>query len=114
MTAPIPYLDTGDYIDDDWVDAVSDTINGTLVQSGTIVASTGANGLLTSINFPEAFGATPNVVATVQATATTQQDTAQIHAVNASAVQFRVMRNGTNVGTAVSVTVHWIAIGTYA
>lgn len=105
----VPELDSGDYIEDEWVDAVAEQLNG--IQYGTLTGVTSANGLITSMNFPTAFGGTPAVVATVQTSATTQQDTAQITAVNASAVQFRLMRNGNNAGTGQAFTIHWVAMG---
>lgn len=80
------------------------------IQAGVQSASTGSNGLLASISFPEAFGSTPAVTASVVTSATTQQDTVNINAVNASAVQFRLMRNGANAGSSVAAVVHWIAI----
>lgn len=76
---------------------------------GVFTDTTETNGVLPSMTFTTPFGSTPTVVATVATTSTTQQDTAQINAVNASAVQFRIMRNGNNVGSGVSVTVHWMA-----
>lgn len=82
-----------------------------LIQSGTYSGTTGADGVAVSLTFPEPFTVAPVVVATVETSASTQQDTAQINAVNATAVQFRLMRNGGNAGTGQSFDIHWVAVG---
>lgn len=82
--------------------------NPMLIQSGTVTATTDANGLL-GVGFNEAYSFTPDVVAIRQSTSAGDRSL-QLHAVGTTGFQVRIMNSGALLASS-SATIHWIASG---
>ena len=80
---------------------------------GFVNVATGTNGII-DIPFPAAFIQVPQVFASVRSNSDVVQYTAQVRAVTGTSVSVRIMGDGTNVGSGLTVTVDWVAFGTRA